>query len=86
MLTIEIVARCQRAYAVELVGRTVEVIGARLELDIGNRPAGAAKLCRIVAGRAVHSLNRFGGRHVHLQQASSLVIINPLDLQIIEQT
>src|SRR6266496_3284591 len=75
---------CQGADPVELVGRAMEGVCARLQDDVSNGATGASELGGVVAGAYVNRLNGLCGRDVDLQQARSLIVIHALDLQVVE--
>ena len=63
-----------------------QVVGARLERDVGDRAAGAPEL-GVVVGRAHrHRLERLGRRDQHRQQARAVVVVEALDLHVVGQT
>src|SRR2546427_576081 len=75
---------CQGADAVELVGRAMEGVCARLQNDVSNGATGASERGGVVARAHVDRLNGLCGRDVDLQQPGTLIVIHALDLQVVE--
>ena len=60
-----------------------ERIGARLQRDVRDGAAGAAKLRVVVAGADADGFDRLGRRHEHGEQARLVIVVNALELHVV---
>src|SRR5260370_29155428 len=63
----------------------MEGVCSRFQDDVGDGATGASELSGVVAGAHVNRLNGLRRRNIDLQQARTLIVIYPLDLQVVEK-
>ena len=73
----------RRLGVAEVEAAALELVGARLQRDVGDGAAGAAELGVVVARRDADGLERLGRRNQHGQQAGAVVVVDAFDLHVV---
>src|SRR5580658_1545950 len=67
-----------------LIGGTVELVRPGLQNDVGDRTGAASQIHRVVAGGDVHRADGLQRRDQDLQQAGTLVVVDPFNLVVVD--